>query len=414
MTAVTKLVVGSTFGIFPPRGGGQLRIFHLYRQIARYREVDVIALVDRDDPASRRMLAPGLTEIRVPKSAAHGAAEAELRVTGVSVTDAAFIDLHHLTPAYAQAVARSWVPGCVFVASHPYAFPAMRGAHDRAEWWYDAHNVEADLKAAVLPRTRIGKRLLARTRDVERECCAEAQLVLAASTEDAQRLRALYRVQGARLRVVPNGVDASAIRFVAPSERRALRRQLRLADPLALFIGSWHEPNLIAARQIVRLAEQVPEVRFGIVGGVGIPLQAEERPDNVELFGVVGDELKQALLGIATVALNPVLAGSGTNMKMLDYLSAGVPVISTDVGVRGLDLDRERDLRVVAPAEFGRALRATLDEPDELADARARHARSEVEDRFDWRAVCAPLLERIQSSQASADQPADHRSAISA
>lgn len=413
MSAVTKLVVGSTFGISPPRGGGQLRIFHLYRQIARYCDVDVIAIVERDQPASRRVLAPGLTEIRVPKSAAHVAAEAELRVTQVSVTDAAFIDLHHLTPTFAETVARSWVPGCVFVASHPYTFPAMRGVDEEAEWWYDAHNVEADLKAVVLPTTRTGKRLLARTRSVERECCKQARLVLAASVEDAQRLRSLYRVPAARLRVIPNGIDASAIRFVAPSERRALRRQLRLEQPLALFIGSWHEPNLVAARQILRLADEVPEVRFAIVGGVGIPLQTEERSENVELFGVVGEELKEALLGVAAVALNPMLSGSGTNMKMLDYLGAGVPVISTDVGVRGLDLDREHDLRVVAPTDFSRALRATLDEPDELADARAQAARRKVEDRFDWGAVCAPLLEQIGLRERDGGRLARHRSAIS-
>src|SRR4051812_10385296 len=99
MSGVTKLVVGSTFPVHPPRAGGQLRIFHLYRELARCCDVDVITLVDPDQHASRRMLAPGLIEIRVPKSARHDAAQAELRVTEVSVTDTAFIDLHDLTPA---------------------------------------------------------------------------------------------------------------------------------------------------------------------------------------------------------------------------------------------------------------------------------------------------------------------------
>lgn len=414
MSGVTKLVVGSTFGIHPPRAGGQLRILHLYRELAGYCDVDVIALVNHDQPASRRVLAPGLTEIRIPKSARHEAAEADLRVTEVSVTDAAFIDLHALTPAFSEAVARSWIPGCALVASHPYAFPAMRAVDDGAAWWYDAHNVEADLKAAVLPKTPTGKRLLARTRAVERECCKRASLVLASSAEDAQRLRALYRVPAPRVRVIPNGVDTTAIRFVAPSERRALRGRLRLEQPLALFIGSWHEPNLVAARQILHLAAEFPEISFAIVGSVGIPLQHEGRPPNVELFGVVADDLKEALLGVAAVALNPMLMGSGTNMKMLDYLAAGVPVISTPVGVRGLDLDHERDLRVVAPGDFAAALRTTLEESDDLADARARDVRREIEQRFDWRAVCVPLRGEIEPGQLRGDRRTRQRSAISA
>jgi glycosyltransferase involved in cell wall biosynthesis len=238
--------------------------------------------------------------------------------------------------------------------------------------------------------------------------------VLAASAEDAQRLRALYRVPAERLKVIPNGVDTDAIRFVAPSERRALRRRLRLDQPLALFIGSWHEPNVLAAREILRLASEVPDVSFAIVGSIGIPLSREPRAPNVELFGIVGDELKEALLGVAAVALNPMLAGSGTNMKMLDYLAAGVPVISTPVGVRGLDLDHERDLRVVAPSEFAAALRAALAEPDEPADARALAVRREIEDRFDWRAVVAPLLREIEPRAAAGNHPAPRRSAINA
>jgi len=414
MSGVTKLVVGSTFAVHPPRAGGQLRIFHLYRELARHCDVDVVALVDRDQPASRRVLAPGLTEIRIPKSARHDAAEAELRVTEVSVTDAAFPDLHSLTPAFSEAVSRSVTPGCALVASHPYTLPAMRAVDARAAAWYDAHNVEADLKAAVLPRTPTGKRLLARTRAVERECCKQAQLVLASSAEDAKRLRALYRVPAARVKVIPNGVDTSAIRFVAPSERRTLRRRLRLERPLALFIGSWHEPNVVAARDVLRLAGEVPEVHFAIVGSVGIPLQPEARPDNVELFGVVADDLKEALLRVAAVALNPMLVGSGTNMKMLDYLAAGVPVVSTPVGVRGLDLDHERDLRVVEPAEFAAAIRATLSDPDSVVDARAREVRREIEQRFDWTAVAAPLRGEIEPRDPAGNRVAPQRSAISA
>ena len=43
-------------------------------------------------------------------------------------------------------------------------------------------------------------------------------------------------------------------------------------------------------------------------------------------------------LSIADIAINPMLNGSGTNLKMLDYMANGIPVISTKVGARGLDI----------------------------------------------------------------------------
>jgi glycosyltransferase involved in cell wall biosynthesis len=82
--------------------------------------------------------------------------------------------------------------------------------------------------------------------------------------------------------------------------------------------------------------------------------------------------------------------------------------------VRGLDLDHERDLRVVGSADFAEAVRATLSDSDELADARAREMRREIEQRFDWRAVCAPLLREIEPRDPLGDRVARQRSAISA
>jgi hypothetical protein len=40
---------------------------------------------------------------------------------------------------------------------------------------------------------------------------------------------------------------------------------------------------------------------------------------------------------ICTVALNPIFQGSGTSLKVLDYLANGLPVITTEFGMRGYE-----------------------------------------------------------------------------
>jgi glycosyltransferase involved in cell wall biosynthesis len=390
---VSKLVVASTFPVYPPRAGGQLRIFHLYRELARHCSVDIVSLVERDQAEGTRTIETRLRETRISKTAKHADAEAaRSQRVGIPVTDIAFAELHHFTPAFGRAVAAAAEPGSILVASHPYALPAMRTAARRGEWWYDAHNVEADLKAQMLPASHDGEQLLTQTRSVERECCRCSALVLVTCAEDGERLGELYGVAPERIKVVPNAVDTSHLYFVPPSQRRAQRVRLRLNRPMALFIGSWHEPNLVAARAVISLAARLPNITFAIVGSVGIPLASEPRTDNVELFGPVGDELKRALLGVAEVALNPMLAGSGTNMKMLDYLSAGIPVVSTQIGIRGLTLNAEEDLKVRPYAQFADTVVAAMTEPPELADERAVRVRNEIEQRFSPAAAAAPIL----------------------
>ena len=408
MTFPSKLTVGSTFGVHPPRGGGQLRIFHLYREIAARCPVDVIALVAAGERRLERDIAPGLREIRVPKSPRHSEAEAELeRDAGVPVTDVAFPELHHLTSGFADAVARSARPDGALVASHPYTLPALVSAAGDTPLWYDAHNVEGDLKEAMLRGSDTGRRLLSAARQVEEACCQRAALVLASCAEDAERLRALYGVSKENLALVQNGVDSRAIRFTGPAERLQLRALLRMDRAVALFIGSWHEPNLIAARRVFELARRLPGVDFAVVGSVGLAFRDVPIPDNVELFGIVDDGLKQSLLAIAGVALNPMSEGSGTNMKMLDYLAAGVPVVSTLVGARGLELDLVRDVRIARMDEFPEAVVAVLEESADAAAARIAEARRHVEERFDWSGVARRLLLRWEGS------PSDYRAASS-
>src|SRR5581483_12236830 len=106
---------------------------------------------------------------------------------------------------------------------------------------------------------------------------------------------------------------------------------------LAALVASWHEPNIIAARALVRVAQRMPEIDVMILGSVGYAL-AGQTPSNVQLTGTVSAEFKRAVLGVADVAVNLVSTGSGTNLKMLDYFAAGVPVISTAFGARGLGI----------------------------------------------------------------------------
>jgi glycosyltransferase involved in cell wall biosynthesis len=52
-------------------------------------------------------------------------------------------------------------------------------------------------------------------------------------------------------------------------------------------------------------------------------------------LGVV-DRLRP-LLAAADVAVNPIGSGSGSNVKLAEYLAAGLPVVTTPVGLRGYE-----------------------------------------------------------------------------
>ena len=108
-------------------------------------------------------------------------------------------------------------------------------------------------------------------------------------------------------------------------------------------------------------------------------------PENVELLGVIPEEALYRVLHASDIALNPVEMGSGTNLKLLQYMAAGLPILSTEAGIRGIE--GARDLCVVEPLSgFEAALQIMLADTDALGFL-GEAARAEAERNYDWHVV---------------------------
>src|SRR5205823_3311927 len=130
-----------------------------------------------------------------------------------------------------------------------------------------------------------------------------------------------------------------------------------------------------------QLARRMPGVRFTVAGNVNHGLSgAGPFPDNLHLLGPIPEGRKAALLATAAVALNPLEHGSGTSLKVLEYCAAGVPVLSTRHGLRGLE-DLQPACAVAEPEALEAALGELLARPA-AQRADVRRARAIVESRY--------------------------------
>ncbi len=401
-----RVVVLTTFRVAERGHGGQLRSYHLYGNLARHAEVEVVSLTDGGPPGSVE-LRPGLVETSVPISGAHQRAAEELSLAaGVPVSDLTAGEHIQMTPDYLRQLREATRSADVVILAEPYLLPALDHAGIDLPFVYDAFNVEADLKASVLPGTAAGAGVLERVIGVETDAARRAAVITACSAEDAARLAALVGRPGSDAVVVANGTDCAATTPVDPAVRRrrgerwlaryrTLDHRTGAVEALAVFFGSWHPPNLDAARRIVdEVAPAVPEVLFLLGGRHGDAFATRTTPPNVVLAGRISDRSRDTLLGAAHLALNPMATGSGTNLKVLEYLAAGVPVVTTGFGIRGLDLTNGEHLLVGAPDQLDGAIRTLLADPVG-ASARARAGRARVEEGYDWPRLGDRLAEII-------------------
>src|SRR5699024_4297402 len=164
--------------------------------------------------------------------------------------------------------------------------------------------------------------------------------------------------------VVPNGTDVSP-RIPTLEERERSRRawldHLRRSDGdrriehLAVFFGSWHPPNIDAAELIAEIAAGLPRIQFVSVGSHGDAFSSRRLPGNLSFTGRVTDTVRRRLLDTASIALNPMRIGSGTNLKLIEYLAAGIPTVTTRFGARGVPVVDGEHLLIAEPEDFSAA-----------------------------------------------------------
>jgi glycosyltransferase involved in cell wall biosynthesis len=388
-----KITVTSTFPIYPPLGGGQARIYNLYKQIAQEYRVEVVSFTNPDQYPFEGEIADNFMEIRTPKSEAHMLKEWDIEKNiGVPITDIAMITLSGETPAYSKRLEES-IKSCSFVViSHPFLYYEAKKYMNGLEFAYEAHNVEYKMKQQMLPQNKATKELVDRVFAIEKECCEKSKFILTCSQEDCDTLKELYGVPQSKMIVVPNGVDTSLTKFVSLPERSHLKLMAGLHhENLGLFMGSWHGPNLEACEIIIKIAEKCPDTKFLLMGSQCLYFKGRHLPENVGLLGVVSDEEKNRVFSIVDFAINPMLSGSGTNLKMFDYMAAGIPIITTEFGTRGIE---DKSLFVIADTvpEMCNSVTAPY---KENAEEMTIKARSYVEKNFDWKVIAEVMKNRL-------------------
>jgi glycosyltransferase involved in cell wall biosynthesis len=405
-----RIAALSTYPVAGWPGGGPERARKLLGSLAADGwEVELVA-ISPDGTSSTTVIAEGFTEVCAPLSRRHGDAERKLRrlTANLSVSDIVASVLWPASAELVQAARNALDSADVVVAVQPYLAPMALELAPGIPLVLDDHNHERALKSQMLPDDEAGRWMLDRVTDAEGAAAMNAAVIVTTTGSDARALEDDHGLAKGSVLVVPNGVDTSAVRVATNTERAQARARVlssvsSTVEPaiIAVFVGSAHRPNVDAARELLTIAPQVPEVLFLLAGEHSDQIYPHDCPPNVLRLGAVTDARLDQLLAAADVAVNPMRSGGGSNLKVLGYFAAGVPVLSTPMGVRGID-EPERVATVVRIDRFADALRSfiadsTSDTGRDKLSHRTEAARALVETSYDWRVVSKRFADRLAS-----------------
>lgn len=387
-----KIVVLSTYPVFPKQHGGQLRIYNLYYNLRDEFDITVISFNDKGQ--YHKYDKDGFVEISVPKTQKHQDQEWQIeREVGIPITDIAMEKLSTHTPEYHQIANKHLEDGDILIASHPYLFHLLEPYIGIKKVIYDAHNVEYILKRSMLPDGKMTRSLLNDLFKLEERAVSLSDHILACSSEDIMKFKELFKdLDENKFLLVPNGVDLASNRYNSPEEKKIKKEKLGLVnEKIIVFIGSWHKPNLEAVEQILKLAPSLPDYHFIVMGGQCEAFKDITPPSNLAFAGIVSEEMKSLIYSVADIAINPMVNGSGTNLKIAEYMANGVPVISTEVGARGYGFENEH--LVISELNGFVKMIDILSKDGQLKNDYIRNAYKYIIENFSWDLISLKILD---------------------
>jgi glycosyltransferase involved in cell wall biosynthesis len=296
------------------------------------------------------------------------------------------------TPAAVAAVERLLADETFDVVVFDFVHAAvLRPAQLKGATVCFTHNVEAEIferhakTAMSAPLRWLWASQAAKMRRFEREALARFTRVVAVSERDAKK----FAADGlATARAIPTGVDLDFFSWQAPAD----------GAPVVVFTGSmdW-EANVDGIRFYIedvwpRVRAQVPNAQLRVVGKNPPAALVQRNVPGVSFTGFVDDVRDHARDAQAFII--PLRVGGGTRIKAFEAMAMGLPVVSTAIGIEGLDVDD--GVHFLRADGAGALVEATL---RLLADGALRlrlsqAARELVEARFGHR-VAAEVFGRI-------------------
>ncbi len=297
----------------------------------------------------------------------------------------------------------------VVVVDFPHAGVLVPDRVDAASVLF-THNVEAEIFERHAARSKGLWRMIwadqsRKMARFEGDTLRRFDTVIAVSQRDADALSKRYGL--ARVEAIDTGVDLEFFTAAAPGEA---------ADPgldggTLVFTATMSWPANVEGIHFLldkvwpSLAAARPNIRAVIIGRnppSSLADKIRQRDLNVTLTGFVDDI--RPYVARSHVYVIPLFVGSGTRIKAFEAMAMGRPVVSTSLGIEGLDVtDGEHFLRADSAEAFSRGILALLDDAA-LRTRISLAARELMEQRFSWNnvaaqfeAICLDALERRES-----------------
>lgn len=284
----------------------------------------------------------------------------------------------------------------LIIVEHPWLFKKLYLQNKRCKpIIQNSHNLEYLLyKQRLSDKCIFKKKILNYIFEIEKFAFQNSDLNFVCSKEEKQSAINLYEILESKIEIVPNGVNTSKFLVIGHKKKESAKKKLGLFNKkVVLFTGAKYQPNVEAVKQIIQISKKMDDdsILLIIAGTVGEGFKNTQK-GNLLFTGYVKNI--RDYFEAADIAINPMLSGGGTNIKMLEYLASGLPTITTFIGARGLGLKNGVHAIITDLEKFPQYIQKLL-EDEKMQQKLCWNGKKLTEDNYNWKKISERVIKTL-------------------
>ncbi|MFC2061716.1 glycosyltransferase family 4 protein [Elusimicrobiota bacterium] len=363
---------------YPPVSGGNVRVFNLIKYLSCYYDIHLLSYIDHDIPDEYikelekyckcvTVVERKLYEGELPLIFRYYYTPEMIKELKNTLKDNFnFIQIDFLTMGYYVKILKELTSTPVFFTEHDVS------SFDFEKCFHNRHLPD---KERYIEWTKM--------HEVIKEIYPLFDVILTVSNNDAEILK--NKFPDYSIYAAPTGTDCEYYAYKARNS----------AGKGIIYVGHYiHYPNVDSVHFFLEdifplIEEKYPEMKFYIVGSGGREKFKDLENSKVEITGTIPDI--RDYLYMEGIFAAPIRIGIGIRGKILEAMSAGMPVVSSALGAEGIGANNEEQLLIAdTPAEFSGQIQRLI-EDKALRDKLTGNAEKFVRRIYNWPVIIEKL-----------------------
>jgi glycosyltransferase involved in cell wall biosynthesis len=392
-----KILMLTPYLPYPPSSGGQVRSYNLIKNLAKDHQITLFSLIkDNNELKYVQELEKFCWKVKVFKRPGKPWTLKNILRTGFSLYP--FLVIRNLVPEEKEAVEKELKKEdydlihaeTFYVMPHiPKTKVPILLVEQTIEYQVYQHYVQSKSFWLLKQILNID---VAKIKFWETKFWQKANKVVAVSESDKRKMQSL--VKGLDVDVVPNGAGEDLVSLW--QENKKIKKVIVLFQANFLWLQNTEAAIDLVKRIFPLIKKKLPQAVCRIVGQEAQQKLSSLKGEGIEIINLDNEDIEGVKKAYrqATVFLAPLKGPGGTRLKILGAMAAGVPVVTTPVGIEGIEA---KDGVQVLVRKTEKELAETVIElikNKKLYQKISQAARILIEKTYTYKAI-AEVLERI-------------------